>query len=273
MQAALDAALSGKPPQTRQFLLELPEVKNWPETQMVVIPPGKFLMGAGTGDEDASENEFPQHEVRIDYAFALGLHTVTFAEWDAALVAGAKLEKPDDKGWARADRPVINVSWQDAQDYLAWLNGRLGLADRPDAYRLPSEAEWEYACKAGTSTRYNFGNAEYQLRAYAWFSGNARGRTQPVGRKQANPFGLFDMHGNVWEWCEDAWHASYREPGRPDDGKPWLGSNSSSRVLRGGSWLDYPQNLRCANQSYWTATYRFGLMGFRLARTVSPPVR
>jgi formylglycine-generating enzyme required for sulfatase activity len=270
---AADAARAGRPVSERAFPIELPGVANWPNPKMIAIPPGRFMMGAAKGEEGASEDEFPQHEVKIDYGFALGQHTVTFAEWDAASAAGAKLEKPSDQGGRRGNRPVINVSWQDAQAYITWLNDKLGLAGRKDAYRLPSEAEWEYACRAGEVARWHFGNDEKQLGEYAWYASNAGSESQPVGQKEPSRFGLFDMHGNVWEWCEDAWHSSYGEAGRPDDGTAWIGPNSSSRVLRGGSWYVDPRFLRSAIRVDWAPTYRYNDIGFRLARTVSPPNR
>lgn len=226
-RAAL-AAKAGKPVAERVYPVRLDGVPGWPAPVMVAIPPGRFHMGAAEGEEGASKDEFPQHEVRIDYPFALGEHTVTFAEWDAALAAGAQLEKPDDVGWGRDRRPVINVSWENAQAYLAWLNERLGLEGRPDAYRLPSEAEWEYACRAGTATPFSFGQTI--SKSQAQFSEGKFGsadQTAAVGSFPANPFGLYDMHGNVWEWCADGWHDDYT--GAPTDGSVWDGEDASRR--------------------------------------------
>jgi formylglycine-generating enzyme required for sulfatase activity len=242
--------------------------------EMVTIPPGEFLMGASAGEEGSIGDERPQHEVRIDYAFALGKYAVTFAEWDAAIAAGAKLEKPSDQGWGRDRRPVIDVNWNDARAYIAWLNGKLGLEGRADAYRLPSEAEREYACRAGTTTPFSFGatistaqanyNGEYTYGAGK--KGEKRGKTTPVGSFHANPCGLHDMHGNVNEWCEDVWNASYN--GAPTDGSPWLTGDESSRVLRGGSWIDGPQYLRAADRNRSIPTLRNWGVGFRVARTL-----
>ncbi len=241
--------------------------------EMVTIPPGKFLMGAPAGEEGSSDDERPQHEVRIDYAFAFGKHAVTFAEWDAAIAAGAKLEKPGDEGWGRGRMPVINVNWNDAKAYIAWLNAKLGLKGARDAYRLPSEAEWEYACRAGTTTPFSFGatistaqanyNGEYTYGAGK--KGERRGKTTPVGSFSVNAFGLHDMHGNVWEWCADAWNANYN--GAPSDGSAWLTGNASS--LRGGSWLNNPLWLRSAVRGrYDDPTLRKSVLGFRVARTL-----
>jgi formylglycine-generating enzyme required for sulfatase activity len=258
----------------RSFSIELPGVSGWPNPHMIAIPPGRFVMGAPPGEERSGDAEWPQHEVRIDYAFALGQHTVTFAEWDAALAAGARLEKPSDHGWGRGNRPVINVNWEDAQAFLAWLNEKAGLEGRPDAYRLPSEAEWEYACRAGTTTPFSFGatvstaqanyNGDYTYGAGK--KGEYRQETMPVGSFPANPFGLHEMHGNVWEWCQDCWTANYN--GAPSDGAAWTTGNCSQRVLRGGSWYNFPQYLRSADRGVNDPTNRHSGNGFRLARTL-----
>ena len=248
---------------------------------MITIPAGRFLMGAAKGEEGASSDEFPQHEVMIGYAFALGKNPVTFAEWDAAIAAGAKLSKPNDRGWGRGARPVINVSWEDAQAYIVWLNAQLGLdgaamssspqgrnggAAAPGPYRLPSEAEWEYACRAGSTTRWSFGDDERQLGDYAWFEANSDRKTHPVGQKLPNRFGLSDTHGNVWEWCEDSFQNNYE--GAPADGSAWIGKDSSNRVFRGGSWYSNPAILRSASRYRNTPSSRNGGIGFRLARTL-----
>ncbi len=267
---AVLAAKAGKPVAERVYPLRLDGVPNWPEPNMVAIPPGRFMMGSAEGEYRALEDEFPQHEVEIDYPFALGQHTVTFAEWDAALAAGAQLEKSGDTGWGRGQRPVINVSWEDAQAYLACLNETLGLVGRPDEYRLPSEAEWEYACRAGTQTPFSFGQTI--SKSQAQFSEGKIGRagqTVPVGSFPANPFGLYDMHGNVWEWCADKWHDNYT--GAPGDGSVWQGGDPSRRVLRGGSWSSTPQVLRSAGRDWVGPRYRLDNIGFRVARTLSPP--
>ena len=264
------AAKAGKPVAERVYPVRLEGIPNWPNPNMVAIPPGRFLMGAAEGEVDATEDEFPQHEVRIDYPFALGQHTVTFAEWDAARAAGARLEKPDDEGWGRDKRPVMNVSWEDARGYLAWLNGRLGLEGRPDAYRLPSEAEWEYACRAGTETPFSFGDRINKSQAqFSMGNVGSAGQSVPVGSFPANAFGLCDMHGNVWEWCADHWHHDYN--GAPLDGSIWDGGDASRRVLRGGAWFSTPRHLRSANRVRSNPTGRTDDKGFRVARTLSAP--
>lgn len=252
--------------------------------EMITISPGKFLMGSLNSAErsEASDGrEEPPHEVRIDYPFALGNYALTFAEWDAAIAVGAKLERPVDQGWGRNRRPVINVNWEDARAYAAWLSGRLGLTGRADAYRLPSEAEWEYACRAGTTAPFSCGttistaqaNYDGEHTIGAGDQGANRRMTAPVGCFPANAFGLHDMHGNVWEWCEDVWNTSYSQPGRLDNGIAWLIGDTSRRVLRGGSWKSDPFTLRSAFRRSSNPLDRVSDIGFRLARTVSPPNR
>ena len=196
--------------------------------EMVVIPAGEFLMGSAEGE--GYDSERPQHSVVIPEAFAVGRYPVTFAEWDAALAAGAIEYSPEDEGWGRGRRPVINVSWEDAQQYISWLNSQT-----PDApYRLLSEAEWEYCCRAGSTTQYSWGDDVRRIGDFAWYSENSNDRTHPVGEKSPNAFGLHDMHGNVWEWCADEYHENYN--GAPTDGSSRQGEGMA-RVLRGGSWI------------------------------------
>jgi formylglycine-generating enzyme required for sulfatase activity len=249
--------------------------------EMVTLPPGQFLMGSPPSEERSGEydgREEPQHEVRIDYRFALGNYAVTFADWDAAIAVGARLERPVDEGWGRDRRPVIGVNWEDTKAYIAWLNSRLDLTGQLDAYRLPSEAEWEYACRSGTTMPYSFGATIST--AQANFNGDHsdavagthayRHKSMPVGSFPANAFGLHDMHGNILEWCEDAWNASYSEPGRPDDGSAWQTGSASRRVLRGGSWKSDPLELRSACRLHLSSMDRGNAIGFRLARTILP---
>jgi formylglycine-generating enzyme required for sulfatase activity len=161
---------------------------------MVVVPAGKFTMGSPESEKDRSRIEGPQHEVTIAKPFAVGKTEVTFAEWDACVAAGACPKVPD-MSWGRDNRPVINVSWDDAKQYTAWLSRITG-----KNYRLLTETEWEYAARAGSETRFSFGDDETQLDQHAWYSRNSNVKTQPVGEKRPNAFGLHDMHGNVLEW-------------------------------------------------------------------------
>jgi formylglycine-generating enzyme required for sulfatase activity len=156
--------------------------------------------------------------------------------------------------------PVEQVSWDDAQEFIKKLNGVTG-----KKYRLPSEAEWEYAARAGTKTRWSFGDQESQLGEYAWYDSNSDLKTHPVGQKKPNPWGLQDMHGNVWEWVQDRWHNNYN--GAPTDGSAWEAGDSSGRGLRGGSWLNNARNTRAALRNDGTPGVRLSNLGFRLART------
>ncbi|MBM3555531.1 MAG: hypothetical protein FJX47_08260 [Alphaproteobacteria bacterium] len=225
---------------------------------MVVIPAGSFTMGSPAHEQGRDNDEGPQRNVSIR-SFALGKTEVTFAEYDSCAAENA-CPRASDNNWGRGNRPVINVSWNDAKAYAAWLSRKTG-----KSYRLPSEAEWEYAARAGTTTRFSCGNDDGCLNAVAWYSSNSGNRTQPVGAKAPNAFGLHDMHGNVWEWTEDCSNGNYN--GAPTDGGAWLQGECSSRVNRGGSWDDDPGLARSANRSTSTAVIRSVNDGFRVART------
>jgi formylglycine-generating enzyme required for sulfatase activity len=198
--------------------------------ELVVIPAGEFMMGSPDQNEGRRRNEGPRHRVTIGRRFALGRYPVTFDEYDRFCEA-TRREKPGDEGWGRGRRPVINISWDDAQAYIAWLSQETG-----KTYRLPSEAEWEYACRAGTTTRYSFGDAITPQNANYGDSG--LGRTSEVGTYPANPWKIHDMHGNVWEWLKDDWHENYQSA--PTDGSAWKDAQKGREprlcVLRGGSW-------------------------------------
>ena len=247
--------------------------------EMVVIPAGAFRMGCVSG-LDCYSFEKPVHEVRIGARFALGRYEVTFAEWDACVSGGGcRGYRPDGEGWGRGNRPVNHVSWEDAREYAAWLSRETG-----EAYRLPNESEWEYAARAGSTTKYHFGNEEDELCRWAngadmtaksqypdWTVSECRDGhvyTALVGSLGANRFGLHDMHGNVWEWTEDCWNDSYA--GAPADGSAWLRGDCAKRVLRGGSWDVAPGVLRAANRVRETTGYRDNGSGFRVARTLAP---
>jgi formylglycine-generating enzyme required for sulfatase activity len=229
--------------------------------EMVVVPNGEFYMGS----RDYS-NERPPHKVAITGPFAVGRYAITFAEWDAAGLT----YKPDDQGWGRGKRPVIDVSWKDAKTYASWLSQRTG-----KTYRLLSEAEWEYCCRAGTTTKYAFGDTITHQQARFSKGIVARGpQTTEVGKFPPNAWGLYDMHGNVWEWCEDNWHEAY--DGAPQDGSAWQGlsrgqqptRHAATRVLRGGSWNTYQQALRSASRCEFRYDRRAAFTGFRIARTL-----
>jgi formylglycine-generating enzyme required for sulfatase activity/class 3 adenylate cyclase len=229
---------------------------------MIVIPAGKFTMGSPESEQERGSDEGPQHEVRIGQPFAVGKTHVTFAEWDGCVAAGA-CPNAADSGWGRDDRPVTNVTWDEAKIYLAWLAKQTG---KP--YRLLTEAEWEYAARAGNPGRYSFGDDETQLGEYAWFSKNSGSKTQPVGTKKPNAFGLCDMHGNVWQWVEDCYKESYG--GAPTDGSAVISKDCSRRALRGGSWSGDPDVLRSATRSGFITLFRIGNVGFRVGRTLTP---
>ncbi len=231
--------------------------------EMVVIPAGSFRMGCLNDDGDCYSDEFPVHTVNVP-RFALSQYEVTFAEWDACVAAGGcNGYQPGDRGWGRGDRPVIPVSWNDAQSYVAWLSAQTG-----EEYRLPSEAEWEYAARAGTETRYHWGDAIGVNRANCDGCGSQwdNRETAPVGSFAPNAWSLYDMHGNAMEWTEDCWNNSYT--GAPNDGSAWESGNCSRRVLRGGSWDFYPRFLRSADRDWLTAGLRDHDNGFRIARSL-----
>ena len=233
------------------------------EPEMVRIPPGNFLMGSPDNEVGRDSDEGPQREVTIAYAFEISKYEVTFDEYDV-FAKDTKRELPDDSGWGRGNRPVINVSWDDAQAYVKWLSGKTG-----KQYRLPTEAEWEYAARAESPTRYWWGDDIGKNNAVCDGCGSQWDiqQTAPVGSFKANAFGLHDTAGNVWEWVEDCWYGSYDKA--PVDGSAWLeanGGDCSIRVVRGGSWNDNPRNLRSAGRFRYGAVGANGSLGFRVAR-------
>ncbi|MEA3324727.1 MAG: formylglycine-generating enzyme family protein [Euryarchaeota archaeon] len=207
--------------------------------KFTLIPAGEFMMGS----EDGFDDEKPVHKVRIGKPFYLGTYPVTQAEWKAVMGNNPSHFKGD-------DLPVESVSWDDVQEFIKKLNEKEGT----DKYRLPSEAEWEYACRAGTNTRYSFGDSESKLGDYAWYDYNSGSKTHPVGKKKPNPGGLYDMHGNVWEWVQDRWHSNY--DGAPTDGSAWESGDGAHRVLRGGSWGGNARYCRSADRRHDDPGYR-----------------
>lgn len=229
-----------------------------------MLPAGCFLMGSPSGEDGRYTDEEPQHEVTIARPFAVGRYPVTFSEWDAFVAAEGTTHRPDDKGWGRGRQPVIHVSWDDAQAYVAWLSDQTG-----QPYRLLSEAEWEYAARAGSQTRYPWGNEPGKNKANFDGSGSqwSKRQTSPVGSFAPNVFGLHDMIGNVWEWVQDTWHDNYQ--GAPDDGRAWE-EGSDSRVVRGGSWFVDPGGCRAACRGGLSPDDRVNVLGFRVC--CAPPI-
>lgn len=255
---------------------------------MVDIPSGSFMMGSckltaamaeenkkraflgqapvsancSNPDADASDDETPQRRVSVR-GFQMSKTEVTLGQFKQFIAAAGRTDLVNDdfmKYNAYGDTaPVVMVSWNDAQDFIKWLNQTDG-----GGYRLPSEAEWEYACRAGGQHTYCGGN---DLNALGWYGGNSGERPRPVGGKRANAFGLFDMSGNVWEWVQDCWHDSYH--GAPSDGSAWTSDCDGvrRRVLRGGSWFDRARLSRAANRANDSPGDRNSNVGFRLART------
>ncbi|MCI5141876.1 MAG: formylglycine-generating enzyme family protein [Candidatus Electrothrix sp. ATG1] len=227
--------------------------------EVVLLPGGRFRMGDIQGK--GSIDERPVHGVELD-CFALARYPVTFAEYDAFCRAAGK-DKPKDEGWGRGQRPVINVTWQDAVEYCQWLS-----RETRQTYRLPTEAEWEYACRAGSASAYCFGDDEKSLDEYAWYEKNSDRKTHPVGEKKANAWGLHDMHGNVWEWCQDGDSGEYYGECR-DQGvvkNPQGASSSWDRVLRGGAWSHEVRYCRSSCRFRDDPDRRYVTLGFRCAR-------
>ncbi len=268
-----------EPPQTSSFRLtpgaRFRDCAECPE--MVVIPPGRFLMGSPEDERGHSTDESPIHEVEVRRSFAMGRFEVSFAEWMVCVQAHGCREMANDREWGEKTRPVNNINWLDAQQYVRWLSRHTG-----EHYRLPSEAEWEYAARAGATTPRYWKEHEVSC-AYANVydvSGqrilqldwphftciDASGTAAPVGNYLANKFGLHDMLGNVWEWVQDCWNDGYA--GAPSDSRPRLKGEGdcARRVLRGGSWKNIDWATRSAFRGWQNATSRVDANGFRVAR-------
>jgi formylglycine-generating enzyme required for sulfatase activity len=229
--------------------------------EMMVIPVGEFKMGS-----DEGEDEKPVHKVTIAKPFSIGRFSVTFDEWDGCIAHGGCTYRPGDNSWGRGRRPVINVSWDDLKEYVAWLSRQTG-----KNYRLLTEAEWEYAARAGTTTRYPWGkdigkgNANCDGCGSQWDNK----QTAPVGSLKPNAFNLYEMHGNVWQWVEDCNHETYQDA--PTDGSAWTENcKGESRILRGGSWGNAPGNLRSTVRYGYSTDLRSNDLGFRIGRTLTP---
>ena len=262
---AAQSAARARQEEAARSIDEPREFTNNTGMEMVLIPTGEFEMGSNGG----RDTETPVHIVKITEPFYIGATEVTQAQYQAVMGTNPSAFKDDDS------RPVESVSWDDAVAFCEKLSAR-----EKQTYRLPTEAEWEYACRADSTTAYCFGDDESRLGRYAWYYGNAtrmvvsdkawrHGGTHPVAQKKPNDWGLYDMHGNIWEWCEDAWHDSYA--GAPVDGSAWLaGSQQWGRVLRGGAFFSYPENVRCACRHSYNPSYQASYVGFRVVSPLAP---
>jgi len=240
--------------------------------EMVRIPAGHFFMGSIDGEFARKDDESPRHAVRVS-AFAAGRFPVTFSEWDACVDdGGCGGVRPDDGGWGHGRLPVINVGWDDAHAYATWLSRKTG-----HSYRLLTEAEWEYAARAGTTTPFYTGacidtrqanyDGNFAFDGCATNTGVARGRTTPVGSFEPNAFGLYDMAGNVYQWVEDRYANDYASA--PSDGSAaTLGEAGGKRVLRGGSWYGNPHWMRSAYREGYRPEKKDSDIGFRVARAL-----
>jgi formylglycine-generating enzyme required for sulfatase activity len=239
--------------------------------EMVVVPAGSFMMGSPDDEPGRSSREV-QKAITIRRPFAVGVFAVTFDEWDSCVSHGGCLGyRPSDEGWGRGMQPVINVKWDDVVAYVAWLSRETG-----KSYRLLSETEREYAMRAGTTTPFWWGSAITPAQAnyhgaYLFAGGGTKGefrrKPAPVNSFEPNPWGLYNVHGNVWEWTEDCWNDSNQ--GNPGNGLARKSGDCSSRVLRGGGWMNNPIALRAANRYYDSVLNRNIDVGFRVARTLA----
>ena len=273
--------------------------------RLALVPAGQFMMGSKLapeeivrrlgGEEEWFRDEHPRHAVSITKAFYIGAYPVTRGQFAAFVTStkhqttaeregwsyvweGDKWEKAKGASWRKPGfdqtdgHPVVCVSWDDATAFCRWLSGRAGsvaVPGRNAAVRLPTEAEWEYACRAGSTMLFHCGDDKDDLGRYAWYSENSDNRTHAVGQKQPNAWSLHDMHGNVWEWCADWYAESYANAGSRDPAGPVSGS---SRVLRGGSWFNYPRDCRAAYRFRITPVGRYSILGFRVVVWLSSPL-
>jgi formylglycine-generating enzyme required for sulfatase activity len=231
--------------------------------EMIVVPAGEFMMGSPANERDKDES--PQHGVTIAKPFAVARFELTFDEWDTCAAHGDCDPHISASRSGRGRQPVINVGWDDAQRYVAWLSRMTG-----QPYRLLTEAEWEYAARAGTTTAYYWGDEIGKGNANCFGCGSQWDgkQTSPVGSLKPNAFGLYDMAGNVSQWVQDCHHDNYN--GAPIDGSAWTSEDCIGHVLRGGSWIYYPRILRSAARDWLAAGLRSNHLGFRVGRTLTP---
>ena len=236
------------------------EITNSIGMKLVLIPKGTFMMGSPESEQGRNENE-NQHEVTISKDYYLGVYEVTQAQYEKVIGKNPSLYQGAIVGNENADLPVENVSWHDAVEFCKKLSDLPEEKKAGRVYRLPTEAQWEYACRAGSKTAYSFDDEEGLLPEYGWFSSNSSDRTHTVGLLDPNAWGLYDMHGNVWEWCSDR-HGEYPKSAVSDPSGPKVGS---IRVIRGGCWINGAANCRSAFRGRITSDVRDFHLGFRLA--------
>ena len=241
------------------------EITNSIGMKLVLIPKGTFMMGSPI-EEEGAENDEKQHQVTIGKDYYLGVTEVTQGQYEKVMGTNPSyfqkrvIRKSDSSMY-----PVEQVSWEDAVEFCKKLSDLPEEKKAGRVYRLPTEAEWEYACRAGSKAAYSFGANSKTLGDYAWFGENSGNQTHPVGEKKANAWGLYDMHGNVWEWCSD-WYGVYPKGSVSDPSGP---SEGSIRVDRGGSWAYGAANCRSAYRGWGAPSYRIGNDGFRVALSSS----
>lgn len=223
---------------------------------MTYIAPGSFMMGSDEEEEIRYRDE-ELHQVQIKKGFWAGTHEVTFDQYDAFCKATDNLI-PADEGWGRGARPVMNITWLEATSFANWMSGKTGRH-----YRLPTEAEWEYMARAGTTTAFSFGDHQSDFVQYAWNGESANKQTHPVGEKKPNPWGLFDVHGNVWEWTSSKYAEDYDGTELLDSS---LNASQEKRSVRGGSWYFFPKSMRSADRRLYHPLFRRTYIGFRLVR-------
>ena len=272
------ALADGSSPAPKQGDITVESLVNMP---LVYIAPGKFMMGSPVSEADHYNDEH-LHEVEIKNGFWMGQYEVTFEQYDAFTKATHRAKASDLNNWGRDDHPVIYVKWFYAYEFAEWLSKETG-----HKYRLPTEAEWEYAARAGTTTAFSFGdhvggmdnhsffkrlmdagtaNADAQralMDQYAWYGHNAEQQTHPVGKKKPNPWGLYDMHGNVWEWTCSVYSESYDGSEQQCIDKP---KSNLRRSVRGGAWSFYAKGMRSADRRFFDPVYRLPYIGFRVVR-------
>jgi formylglycine-generating enzyme required for sulfatase activity len=236
------------------------EITNSIGMKLVLIPKGTFMMGSPESEQGHNENE-NQHEVTISKDYYLGVYEVTQAQYEKVIGKNPSYFQGAIVGNENADLPVDDVSWYDAVEFCKKLSELPEEKKAGRVYRLPTEAEWEYACRAGSKTAYSFDDEEGLLPEYGWFNRNSSNRTHTVGLLEPNAWGLYDMHGNVWEWCSD-WYGDYPKGAVSDSTGLKVGSY---RVSRGGSWGNRAANCRSANRIGYAPGLRFNSLGFRLA--------